>query len=334
MTSLYASRFATVSDLSPLTALPRLTSLRLQECREVWDISPLADCTALTSLTLWRCKNISNFSALAKLTRLRTLSLSQCEGLEDLLPLANLASLTSLDLHGCTRLENLGPLAGLSRLKLLDLGGCDRVTDLSALSQLHELRELRVPRHTTGDDLVTLLAELPRLASLTLQNCTLLSDLSAVATAPSLRELVVSTVGRRRVFGPTFQQLPVLCVQVRDDLVEGVDFALEQLDLIRERAVFLGKVVGLRSVVVTLVNGAVERLIEERLLVQGEFQIVDLGFELIDLAVKPYDVLLELFVFGGQLPDSLGLGANGSLLGGFFDDGGLLVGGWCVVLRP
>lgn len=154
-----------VTDLRPLSTLPRLTYLNLFYV-PITDLTGVEDMAALTSLQLGGdgCfsrsgeARLSDISPLAGATNLEDVSLG-CTDVSDLTPLAGLTALMSLGLQGTyvsdleplaglpalrtvtlayTPVEDVSPLAGLTALTWLDLTGSS-VTDVSPLAGLAEI---------------------------------------------------------------------------------------------------------------------------------------------------------------------------------------------------
>lgn len=134
--------FSQISDLTDLTALKQLTTLKLSNFLQVTDLRPLASLRQLTKLNLSHCERISDLSPLISLERLTTLNLSYCHQITDLSPLTELKHLDSLDLSWCRQLSDLRPLAHLKQLKTLNISCCYHVKDLTPLLELSELQTL------------------------------------------------------------------------------------------------------------------------------------------------------------------------------------------------
>lgn len=127
-----------VSDLRALESLS-LSDLTI-DCAIISDVSPLSGLVQLESLRLYS-NRIGDISSLSGLSQLRSLDLSD-NRVADLSPLAGLALLSDLDMTR-NRIEDvsvLGGLMGLSHLRL----DANRIADASALTALTGLRELRI----------------------------------------------------------------------------------------------------------------------------------------------------------------------------------------------
>ncbi len=114
----------TVSDLSPLIELTRLTHLNLSHTKLI-DLAPLSGLTNITSLYLWG-NNIS-----------------------DLAPLSELKNLTQLSLWG-NNISDLAPLSELKNLNTLNLD-FNNISDLAPLSELTQLTQLRIHSNNISD---------------------------------------------------------------------------------------------------------------------------------------------------------------------------------------
>jgi len=100
-----------------LTDLPDFRNLYLSNCRTVTDITPLARLRRLTGLQLADASNLDDIATLAQLPDLKLLDLTNGLALHDLSVLAELAGLQVLSLGGCAALQDISPLAGLRTLK-------------------------------------------------------------------------------------------------------------------------------------------------------------------------------------------------------------------------
>lgn len=144
-----------VTDLRPLAALPRLTSLDLAWV-PITDLAGVEGMTALTMLTLNQdgCfsgpggTQLSDISPLAGAERLEYVFLA-CTDVSDLTPLANLSALRSLGLDG-TSVRELEPLAGLPALTTLTLAYTP-VEDVSPLADLTTLTWLNLSGTDVAD---------------------------------------------------------------------------------------------------------------------------------------------------------------------------------------
>ena len=153
-----------LTDLSPLTSLPRLQEVDLSGCR-----FPSSDLLIL-----------------AKLPSLTKLNLSNC-GLSTVADLEGAASLTSLDLSNNT-VQKMDALASIATLQELYLQH-NAVIDLSALSSLSNLTKLDVSYNAITD--LSPLASLTELSWLDASHNSL-TKLSALDKLPALRYLALN----------------------------------------------------------------------------------------------------------------------------------------------
>ena len=147
-----------ISDLSPLSGLIKLTELNLFR-NTIGDLSPLSNLTELRVLDISGNSYISDLSPLSGLTRMKTLHL-YTNDVSDLSPLTGMTDLRWLDvssnliwdispLSGLTELggvalnnnaiSDFSPLSGLTRLQRVHSSNCD-VSDLSPLVENAGLR--------------------------------------------------------------------------------------------------------------------------------------------------------------------------------------------------
>ncbi len=170
-------------DVSALTRLHRLRTLRLYEARCVDNIDVLASLEHLCLLVLDNCR-MDSVDALSSLTRLRSLELLGCHKIRDIHGLAGLKSLRSLRLSGCDNLRDISALSQITSLEELSINGCELITRLPPLSGLTQLRKLDL-----SDQLVENLDALPDLASLESLTLPLCDDIRAVGRLRCLRHL-------------------------------------------------------------------------------------------------------------------------------------------------
>lgn len=131
----------TVSDISPLSSLTKLTMLDLSGGN--WDapvhgLKALSNLSSLSHLDLSECR-ITDISPLQSLTKLKTLDLGT-NSIADILPLSRLKSLTELALDSNT-FEDLTPLAELYSIEKLNLSK-NNIQDLSLLSGMTKMTHL------------------------------------------------------------------------------------------------------------------------------------------------------------------------------------------------
>ena len=162
----------TVSDLSPLTGLTKLTALNLSYTT-LADVSALSSLIYITRLNL-DGNTISDVSPLSELTQLTELFLSN-NNASDISELSGLTYITRLNLDGNT-ISDVSPLSGLTNLTSLGLNN-NTISDISVLSGLTQLTWLFLSNNTISD--VSALSGLTQLTLLWLHNNTI-SDVSAL----------------------------------------------------------------------------------------------------------------------------------------------------------
>jgi Leucine-rich repeat (LRR) protein len=154
---------ASLSDLTVLSDLANLRSLKLAGPKKLADLAPLAKLTRLELLDLTMCKRVRDLGPLAELPRLKTLMLAET-GVRDFAPLERMKALKSLDVREMP-LCGLEPFARSQGLEILKLGGCHNIREISLLADMPNLRELDLSELTLD---LTPLAKLKRLEKLNL----------------------------------------------------------------------------------------------------------------------------------------------------------------------
>ena len=167
-----------VSDLSPLAGLTRLTKLGLEN-NSIANISPLAGLTNLTDMEIGGNK-ITDVSSLAGLTKLTLLWLNN-NSIADISPLTGLTNLKTLVLEN-NSISDISPLAGLTNLTQLRLY-INPISDISPLAGLTKLTSLGLGRNNISD--ISPLAGLTNLTTLTLWTNSI-SDLSPLVANTGL----------------------------------------------------------------------------------------------------------------------------------------------------
>ena len=127
-----------ISDLSPLSGLIKLTELNLFR-NTIGDLSPLSNLTELRVLDISGNSYISDLSPLSGLTRMKTLHL-YTNDVSDLSPLTGMTDLRWLDVSN-NLIWDISPLSGLTELGGLALNN-NAISDLSPLSDLPRLRRV------------------------------------------------------------------------------------------------------------------------------------------------------------------------------------------------
>lgn len=124
-------------DLSPIGRLPNLKSL---SCSNVDSLGFLDSCTSLEYLQIAGTDKLVDLSPLAAMPGLKDISISGATSLSDISPIGNCRACTSLTLSNCASIEDIGPLGTLTRLQNLVVSGCPAVADLSPLATLSNLK--------------------------------------------------------------------------------------------------------------------------------------------------------------------------------------------------
>ena len=127
-----------ISDLSPLSGLIKLTELNLFR-NTIGDISPLSNLTELRVLDISGNSYISDLSPLSGLTGMRTLHL-YTNDVSDLSPLSGMTELRWLDVSN-NLIWDISPLSGMTELRGLALNN-NAISDLSPLSGLTMLKRV------------------------------------------------------------------------------------------------------------------------------------------------------------------------------------------------
>ena len=191
----------TLSDLSPLSSLPNLNGLHIED-NTISDLSPLTTLFTLRDLRLGG-NIIEDLSAIAGLHNLRSISignnlitdltaLKDLKKLEwinmsgnppaDLTPLSGLLSLRSIHSWG-TPILDLDPLKDLPKLRVLDICGGD-ISDISAFAEMTTLTEIYLVGNNITD--ISALASLTNLTRLNLSDNEIV-DISPVVGLGNLR---------------------------------------------------------------------------------------------------------------------------------------------------
>ena len=176
----------TVSDLSPLIGLTRLTELRLPFTKLV-DISALSELTSLIWLILSN-NNISDVSPLQGMTQLNYLVLGS-NNISDISALSGLTNLDTLTLDS-NNISDISALSGLTNLYELWLQDNNNIFDISALSGLTNLHTLTLHNNNISD--ISALSTLKNLTSLTLHNNNI-SDISTLSALKNLTSLILNS---------------------------------------------------------------------------------------------------------------------------------------------
>jgi Leucine-rich repeat (LRR) protein len=190
-------------DLSPISVLRRLQTLRLEHPRSLGDLQPLAEFRELRSLTIKDSPALSDISPMVSLSHLASLSMEGCRKVSDLRPLAGLVQIESLDLKDCELVADLEPLRGLPQLQWLRLHGCRKLKALHPIEEMTQLRFLDLSSCGALGDIRSL-SKLARLTTLDLKG-THVKDLRPLANLIDLRSLSLS--------GPVSDLGPLVCLK-------------------------------------------------------------------------------------------------------------------------
>ncbi|MCO6011022.1 NACHT domain-containing protein [Actinoallomurus purpureus] len=178
-----------VPNLAFVEDLPQLHTLHVGHLEDVADFSPLGAQTSLEKLGLVDCTALTEVDSLPPLHGLRYLRLTESSlrcGLDDLVGRA--PQLRELHLNDSSWVKDLRPLTGLS-LTSLGLWGCTGVTDFTPLAELPGLDYLDL--EDTGIDDLSPLGRLHELQTIWLRNCTRVTDLTPLQGSRKLRQLYI-----------------------------------------------------------------------------------------------------------------------------------------------
>lgn len=171
----------TISDLSPLTKLLTLHDIRIGH-NIIEDLSSLAGLHNLLGISI-SSNLITDLSPLKDLKKLEWIAMSGNPPV-DLTPLSGLISLISIHSWG-TPILDLAPLKDLPKLRVLDICGGE-ISDISALAEMTTLTEI----YLVGNDItdISSLANLMNLTRLNLSHNDIL-DVSVLAGLHNLKWL-------------------------------------------------------------------------------------------------------------------------------------------------
>jgi len=194
---------SSLTDLSPIQALPNLKLLNLIAWDQLRNLNSLGHGQKLESIIIQDCKSISDLNSLVHLRSLNDLHLSNDPQIRDLNPLTKIVKLTHLvisrlpgvDLGPIATLQNLtslrvwnvtisdtGIFEGLKNLKWLRLAST-KISSLDFLSGLTELTEFGITDEQVND--LEILSKLPKLTRVTV------SDLRLITHLPHLKEISI-----------------------------------------------------------------------------------------------------------------------------------------------
>ena len=179
-----------VRDLTGLEYATELTVLNLGyvltngnrvNSNSISDLSPLSGLTKLTELNLFR-NTIADLSPLSNLTELIELDLSGNVYISDLSPLSGLAGMRTLQLYS-NNISDLSPLSNLTDLRWLGVSN-NLIWDIVPLSSLTELRGVSLSNNAVSD--LSPLSSLTKLGRVHILDCDV-SDLSPLVASVGLR---------------------------------------------------------------------------------------------------------------------------------------------------
>ena len=179
-----------VRDLTGLEYATELTVLNLGyvltngnrvNSNSISDLSPLSGLTKLTELNLFR-NTIADLSPLSNLTELIELDLSGNVYISDLSPLSGLTGMRTLQLYS-NNISDLSPLSSLTDLRWLGVSN-NLIWDIAPLSSLIELRGVSLSNNAVSD--LSPLSSLTKLGRVHILDCDV-SDLSPLVASVGLR---------------------------------------------------------------------------------------------------------------------------------------------------
>ena len=179
-----------IRDLTGIEYATELTVLNLGyvlanggrvNSNSISDLSPLSGLIKLTELNLFR-NTIGDLSPLSNLTELRVLDISGNSYISDLSPLSGMTRMRTLHLY-TNDVSDLSPLSGMTELRWLDVSS-NLIWDISPLSTLTELGGVALNNNAISD--FSPLSGLTRLQRVHSSNCDV-SDLSPLVESPGLR---------------------------------------------------------------------------------------------------------------------------------------------------
>ncbi|XP_020095103.1 disease resistance protein RGA2-like [Ananas comosus] len=164
LVTLFLYDCASMTSLPPATVFPRLSRLRIWNCKELSSLDGLQSCPSLESLSIDGCASMTSLPPAEVYPRLSELHIRNCKELLSLDGLQALPSLQSLSIEGCDKLielslgvtstsptdmvlrppmdlqirnckelSSLDGLQALPSLKFLSIEGCDKLIELSLL---------------------------------------------------------------------------------------------------------------------------------------------------------------------------------------------------------
>ena len=212
----------TVQDVSWISVLPTVTTLRLTSANMITDFSVLYGMPALEVLELEQARELRDIGFVKNMPKLHTLRLAYSDVMS-LEPLRGHIALVDLELMQNSNLQNVGALETLTSLQRLSI---NRVPDsFPSLSALQHLRSVTIPinalpgiKGLTGITELNLLdafrttvngaalAAFPALETLTMKDVDNFENLNALRQLPLLKtvRIIDMSISRADDFGAVF----------------------------------------------------------------------------------------------------------------------------------
>ena len=137
-------------DISPLSSLTSLQTLKLNNTSVSGDISSLRSLTSLQTLTLYNTSVSGDISPLRSLTGLQKLQLDNTSVSGDISSLRSLTSLHTLQLNDTSVSGDISPLSSLTGLRTLTLHNTSTSGNISSFNNMIELQLLKMGKQGTG----------------------------------------------------------------------------------------------------------------------------------------------------------------------------------------
>lgn len=193
--------FSDSSTLSPLSACPNLTSLRITNNYKLTNVTILQQLTKLKSIYFYGCCSLSNFppfnSNLCSFHhngKIRDLSVfSKCHKLRSFCaPYSNIQNLSlncsllsTLRLPNCVILQNIDNLSDCAKLTQLCIDNCKNVTNIHSLSSCRKLNKLSLNHCNSLSDLYSL-SFCINLTKLHMMACKQITDITPLSNCTNL----------------------------------------------------------------------------------------------------------------------------------------------------
>ena len=190
-----------VTDLSFLEGMPKLTDLTIENDNQITDISAIGKLTNLKKLSLSDFQKLSDISVLGKLTQLETLSLRALSKVNDLSSLGTLTNLKDFRTWDVPY-NNISFLKKMTNLTYLaiDYTNIDgTIKDISVLSNLKNLDYLSLTNLPITD--ISVLSELKKLTRLNMTSC---SNVKSFTPLSKLKSLTFLRLFRNKITDPSF----------------------------------------------------------------------------------------------------------------------------------